>query len=169
MNRTIILKLLCYILFPVTSFLISNVAVADDQSAGIQIGVLTCEVVAGSRVNLLVRSTADVKCAYDNNGTIENYVGETGIALGLDISIKNDEKMAFAVLAASADTQPGSFALAGKYVGGQASAAAGVGLGAKVLVGGGDKNLSLQPLALESSTGFGASAGIGFLYIQAAP
>jgi hypothetical protein len=41
--------------------------------------------------------------------------------------------MAFTVLAASSDTNPGSYALAGRYVGGQASAAVGVGLGAKVL------------------------------------
>lgn len=138
------------------------------QDAGLQIGVLTCEVVPGSRVNLLIRSTADVTCSYDNQGTIERYRGETGIALGVDLSFKSDEKMAFGVIAASSDVKPGAYALAGKYVGGQAAAAAGVGLGAKVLVGAGNKNLSLQPLALETSTGLGASAGLGFLYIEKA-
>lgn len=158
------------LLLALSSFFISFNAVADQhQTAGFEVGLLTCEVVPGTRLNLLIRSTADVRCVFDNSGTIERYVGETGIALGVDVSIKSDEKMAFAVLAATSDTQPGSYALAGKYVGGQASAAAGVGVGAKVLVGGGNKNFSLQPLALETSTGLGASAGIGFLYIEKAP
>lgn len=141
---------------------------ADEKKAGLELGVLKCSVVAGSRVNLLVRSTADVECTFDNQGTIERYQGETGIALGLDLSFKKNEKMAFAVIAASENVTPGAYALAGKYVGGQAAAAVGVGLGAKVLVGAGDQSFSLQPLALETSEGLGASAGVGFLYIEKA-
>ena len=166
-NTTLLIKSLFIGMFSMLSLSgISAYAGEHDQEAGFEVGVLICEAIPGSRVNLLIRSTADVKCTFDNNGTIERYIGETGIALGLDISIKKNEKMAYTVLAASSDTRPGSYSLAGKYVGGQASAAAGVGLGAKVLVGGGDKNFSLQPLALETSTGLGASAGIGFLYIE---
>jgi len=145
--------------------LLPAVSSADEQ-AGVQIGLLSCEVVPGSRVNLLIRSTADVTCTYDNQGTLERYKGEAGIALGLDLSFKTEEKFGFAVIAASSDVRPGAYALAGKYVGGQASAAAGVGVGAKVLVGGGEKNFSLQPVGLEGSVGAGASAGIGFLYIE---
>jgi len=145
-----------------------NATVNAQEKAGIQLGLLKCSVVPGSRVNLLIRSTADVECTFDNQGTIEKYKGETGIALGLDLSFKSNEQMAFAVIAASADVKPGSYAIAGKYVGGQAAAAVGVGLGAKVLVGAGNKNLSLQPLALETSEGIGASAGVGFLYIEKA-
>jgi hypothetical protein len=141
---------------------------AAEGSAGIQVGVLTCNVVPGSRVNLLIRSTADVSCTYENKGQIEKYKGETGIALGLDLSFRDDEKFAFAVIAASADVKPGAYALAGKYVGGTASANAGVGVSASALIGGGSKNISLQPLALGTSTGLGASGGIGFLYIEAA-
>jgi Protein of unknown function (DUF992) len=151
-----------------TAFALSiNPAVAADK-AGLQVGILKCRVVPGSRINLLIRSTADVNCTFKNQGIMERYKGEAGIALGLDLSFKSDENMAFAVISATSDTNPGSYALAGKYVGGQASAAAGVGLGAKVLVGAGDQSLSLQPLALETSKGFGASAGIGFLYIEKA-
>ncbi len=130
--------------------------------------MLTCTVVPGSRVNLLIRSTADVTCTYENQGQTEKYKGETGIALGLDLSFKNDEKFAFAVIAASADVKPGAHALAGKYVGGTAGANAGVGLSASALIGGGNKNISLQPLALGTSTGVGVAGGIGFLYIEAA-
>ncbi len=143
--------------------------VRAEETAGLQVGVITCKVVPGSRVNLLVRSTADVDCTWEYGGAVEKYRGETGIALGLDLSFKGDETIAFGVIAASQDVTPGKYALSGKYVGGQADAALGVGVGAKVLVGGGDKNVSLQPLALSGSTGsVGASAGVGFLYIEPA-
>jgi uncharacterized protein DUF992 len=143
----------------------SQIAMADDH--GVQLGVLECEVVPGSRVNLIIRSTADVQCSFNNAGTTEEYVGETGIGLGLDLSFKKDEKMHFAVFAASSDVSAGSHALAGKYVGAELNAAAGVGLGAKALIGGSNDSFSLQPLALETSTGLGASGGLSFLYIQA--
>lgn len=133
---------------------------------GIEVGVLTCEVVPGSRVNLLLRSTADVECRFENNGVTEEYQGETGIALGLDLSFRSNEKMMFTVFAASSDIGPGAKALGGKYVGGQVSAAAGLGLGAKALIGGGAKSIGLQPLALETSTGIGIAGGLGFLYIE---
>ena len=133
---------------------------------GIEVGILNCTVVPGSRVNLLIRSTADVECTFENDGQIETYKGETGIAVGLDLSFRSDERMAFTVIAASEDIRPGAKALSGKYVGGQVSAAAGLGLGAKALVGGGAKNIGLQPLALETSTGIGIAGGLGFLYIE---
>lgn len=142
-------------------------AIAEDK-AGIEIGILKCSVIEGSRVTLLVRSTADVVCTFNNQGTIEKYLGETGIALGLDLSFKRNEKIAFGLIAASHDVQPGSYALAGKYIGGQAAVELGAGLGAKVLLGAGKNSFGLQPLALETSAGVGASAGIGFLYIEKA-
>ena len=137
-------------------------------AGGIEVGVLTCSVVPGSRVNLLIRSTADVNCVYVKGGTTEEYVGETGIALGLDLSFKSDEKIAFTVFAASEDVSPGAKALGGRYVGGELSAAAGLGLGAKALVGGGAKSIGLQPLVIETSRGIGVSGGLSFLYIEPA-
>ncbi len=135
---------------------------------GVQIGVIECTVIPGSRVNLLIRSTADVNCVFNNQGTAEKYVGETGIALGLDMSIRDNEKIAFTVFGAVDDVKPGAHALRGKYVGGEVSAVAGVGLGAKALIGGSNNNISLQPLALETSTGFGLAGGLGFLYLEPA-
>lgn len=134
---------------------------------GLEVGLLTCNVVPGSRVNLLIRSTADVECTFENDGVSEAYHGETGIALGLDLSFRTNESMVFTVIAAADDVAPGAKALGGRYVGGQVSAAAGLGLGAKALVGGGAKNIGLQPLALETSTGIGIAGGLGFLYIEA--
>jgi len=166
-NKTIFNSLtlvIALLLMPITA----TTVLAEEQQAGFKVGILKCSVIPGTRVNLLIRTTADVECTFNNQGSIERYRGETGIALGLDLSFKSDEQMAFTVLAATSDINADGYALAGKYVGAQASAAVGVGLGAKVLVGSGDKNFSLQPLALETSSGFGASAGIGFLYIEPA-
>ncbi len=144
--------------------LTTNVAVAEE--AGVQAGVLKCTTVPGSRVNLLIRSTADVTCTYNNQGTVERYVGETGIALGLDLSFTSDEEMHFAVIAASSDTTPGAYSLAGRYVGGELNAAAGVGLGAKGLVSAGNSSFGLQPLAINTAKGLGVSGGLSFLYIE---
>jgi len=156
-------------LAPVLLVAVSGGSAVAAETAGLQVGVINCTVVPGSRVNLLIRSTADVECTWEYGGAKERYKGETGIALGLDLSFKDNESIAFGVIAASADVTPGKYALAGKYVGGTADAALGVGVGAKVLIGAGHKNISLQPLALSGSSGsVGASAGIGFLYIEAA-
>lgn len=163
MNKTI--KTLSNLFCALAVLAATPVVMADDH--GVQLGVLKCNVVPGSRVNLIIRSTADVECSFNNAGTVEKYVGETGIGLGLDLSFKTDEKMHFAVFAASSDVSAGSHALAGKYVGAELSAAAGVGLGAKALIGGSNDSFSLQPLALETSEGLGASGGLSFLYIQA--
>lgn len=111
---------------------------AAHAQGSIEVGVLTCSVVPGSRVNLIIRSTADVNCVFAKGGQLENYQGETGIALGLDLSFNQNEKMAFTAFAASSDISPGTKALGGKYVGGELSAAAGLGLGAKTLIGGGN-------------------------------
>lgn len=143
----------------------ANLAVAEET--GVQAGVLECTTVPGSRVNLIIRSTADVKCEYNNQGTVERYRGETGIGLGLDLSFTSNETMHFAVIAASSDTTPGAYALAGKYVGGELNAAAGVGLGARGLVSVGNSSFSLQPLAINTASGLGVSGGLSFLYIEA--
>ena len=156
------------VLFGVIMVLIPPAGHTDEQQGGLQVGIVTCSVIPGSKINLLIHSTANVECVYENHGQTEKYVGETGIGLGVDLHFKTNEKFGFAVIAASADVQPGAHALAGKYFGGTAGASAGVGLTASALIGGGDKNISLQPLSLGTDTGIGASAGLGYLYLQAA-
>jgi len=129
------------------------------------VGVLECQTVPGSRINLLVRSTVDIRCTFKADGIEERYKGETGIALGLDLSFRKNERFSFAVLSTSSQP-PASHALAGKYVGGKAVASAGVGLGAAALIGGSDNSFGLQPLAIETNRGVGVAAGLGFLYLE---
>jgi hypothetical protein len=137
---------------------------------GIKIGTLTIKTVPGTRHNLIVTSSADLKATFtDANGKKEHYIGEMGIKLGVDLSFKTDEVFGYAVFSASTDYKTGSYDLQGKYFGADASAAYGVGPSVKVLVGGSDKSFSLQPLALGGSKGVGAAAGLGYLYLQKAP
>jgi Protein of unknown function (DUF992) len=132
--------------------------------AGTELGILTCKKIPGSEKNLLIHSSAGFDCVYKTPaGFQEKYKGEAGIALGLDLSWTKEDTIAYTVMGVAEGTKlpPGAFV--GTYTGGTASAAFGLGVGAKVLVGGGNSNIALSPLALEASKGFGASAGIGYL------
>lgn len=148
-------------------FVCSAGAAEKKGDVGISIGILTCTAVPGSGYNYLIVSSVDIECEFtDTTGQSENYIGETGIGLGINLNFKAEEKIAFTVLGASKDYKIGSHGLAGKYGGAKASATVGVGAGAAVLVGGG-AGFSLQPLALEANKGFGAAAGLGYMYLQA--
>lgn len=140
-------------------------AAEEMSTAGTKVGQLTCHQVPGSRLNLVVHSTADVKCEFKSTagGSVERYKGETGVGFGIDLNFKQDESLVFAVF--SADFKPGTNQLAGKYGGVGGSVAVGAGVGAQVLLGGNNRTISLQP-AVTTSTGSGAAAGITYLYLE---
>ncbi len=133
---------------------------------GVKIGVLTCNKIPGTEINLLIHSTAQIECVFTSGNGVEKYKGETGVALGLDLEWDTAKTIVFTIFTATSDKSPGAYALAGKYVGGTASVTVGVGLGAKVLVGGSDNQFSLYPLVIEDKAGLGATLGIGYLYLE---
>ena len=90
-------------------------------------------------------------------------MGEMGMSIGIDLQQKSNAQTVFAVIAVSSDTRTEAYSLEGSYVGGMASAALGIGAGASVMIGGGNKNFSLHPVAVETSTGLGAALGISYL------
>ncbi len=141
-------------------------AYAGNSTAGTKIGILSCDSVPNSGINLIIHSTVNITCTFDSTdgSGVENYVGETGIAFGINASFEVEKHLLFAVFAA--DTASGNHKLAGKYGGVGASASVGVGVGAQVLVGGSNESVSLQPV-IEGNTGIGASAGITYMYLQA--
>lgn len=143
-------------------------APAQDAMAagGIEVGILTCRTVPGSAANWLLHSSVAVNCIFSSPQGKERYRGRTGIGLGIDLSYTPDQRMAFTVLGGASDTSPEAFALSGKYLGGKAGATVGVGGAVAVLIGGGAKNISLQPLAVEGNTGFGASGGLTYLFLE---
>jgi hypothetical protein len=141
---------------------------AEVDAAEIKLGVLKCHQVQGSRVNLLIHSTVQVNCLFTSiTGKRQAiYKGETGIGLGIDLNWNKSETIAFTVFSANANVG-GSHPLAGKYVGVRASVSLGLGAGAQGLVGGGEGQVTLQPLVLESARCFGVAAGLRYLYLEA--
>jgi hypothetical protein len=140
---------------------------AEEGKKGVRIGTLVINTLPDTRQNLLIRSSVDVEATFKGeDGATEMYVGEMGIGLGVDLSIKKGETIGYVVFSPSSDYEVGSYAIAGKYYGADASAAFGAGVTGKVLLGGSKKSFTLQPLMLGGHEGLGASAGLGYLYLQ---
>jgi len=157
-QHTLGVMVLAFIVMPTLTF--------AGTTAGTRVGLLTCTTVPGSSLSLVIHSTEDVKCVFkDNIGEKEHYKGETGVGLGFDVSFDRETTMVYTVMAAN--IKAGNHQLAGKYFDGGGSATVGAGIGAQALIGGGRKNISLQPVALSGSTGAGVSGGLTYLYLEA--
>ncbi|HSR62686.1 MAG TPA: DUF992 domain-containing protein [Gammaproteobacteria bacterium] len=161
-NLESVLFLLATLVLASTPF---SVVHADNGKG--KIGIVTCDYVPGSKVNLLIHSTAAFDCVFEHGGEKDYYDGEAGIALGLDLQWTDQSTMAYTVMASTGKDRDWSEALTGTYTGGKASAAFGAGVGAAVLIGGGNDSIGLVPLALEGGTGLGATAGLGYLSLKA--
>ena len=158
---TSILASLIFVLMPAT------IIQADESSeAKGEIGVVTCDYISGTKVNLLIFSSASFNCVFKHDGVKDYYDGESGIRLGLDLQWTDQSTMSYTVMASTGKNIDWSQALTGTYTGGKASAAFGVGLGAAVLIGGSADSVALVPIAIEAGTGFGATAGIGYLSLK---
>ena len=144
---------------------LSPITMAESNAKG-EIGIVTCKYIEGSKVNLLIHSSAAFDCSFEHDGGVSLYNGEAGIALGLDLQWNTKSTMKYSVLASTGAKQDWATALNGTYTGGKASAALGVGAGAAVLIGGSNDSVGLVPLAIEGSEGVGASAGLGYLTLQ---
>lgn len=168
MMKTIVSRFGLILALAVVCALLGEPALA--RKGGVKLGMLTCTQIPGSTVNLLIHSSTGFDCVYESEGGAvrEKYKGESGVALGADLSWDKVKVMKYAVISPSKNVDVGNYALAGTYTGATASAALGLGVGAKVLVGGGEKSIALQPLVLEGIKGVGAAAGIGYLTLQPA-
>ena len=136
-------------------------APANAQEVRSKVGTLTCTTVPGSGYNILIHSARDVRCVFKGtNGQTAKYKGRAGVGLGVDLAWDDKTIINYAVLATN--FKQGANQLAGSYVGGTASVALGIGGGAQVLIGGGNKSIALKP-ALLATTGFQVAAGLGYL------
>jgi len=126
------------------------------EDVKVETGVLKCTMT--DRTNLVLVSSTTFSCVFDRSGENENYVGEI-TAVGLDLTLKAEEKLIWAVFAPNS-AKDRSGILEGEYGGVSASVALGVGAAGKVLVGGFDKSVALQPLSVSGQKGVGASLGI---------
>ncbi len=126
---------------------------ADDAEG--QLGGLTCNRISGTGVNLLIFSSAQVRCIFKGStGAQQWYDGKTGVALGVDLKWNVEETIFFGVLSSTVKFVPEGDFLSGRYGGAKADAALGVGVGAAVLLGGSNDTMALKP-AVETSKGVG--------------
>ena len=137
---------------------------AANAEGGVNTGTLSCTVAGG--VGFVFGSTKDLNCTFSRlDGTAERYTG-TVKKYGVDIGFTKEAHIIWLVVAPGA-VAPG--ALAGEYVGGTASAAVGPGVGANALIGGGNKQVSLQPVSVEGIAGLNVAAGVVGIELKKAP
>lgn len=136
--------------------IITALSSSGSEAANLVAGTLKCEVKSG--IGFIIGSTKEASCIfYKANDTTEAYHGEIK-KFGVDLGFTTGGVMAWTVLASSSDIPPAE--LRGSYVGADADASLGLGVGAKVLVGGSSKTISLQPLSLQGQAGINVAVGL---------
>ncbi len=142
---------------------------AGESRAAGKLGGLACDRIPGTGINLLIHSRAQVRCIFKTDGGIEQwYLGETGVALGLDLKFNKQETIYFGVLSSTKEFVPEGAFLTGKYGGAKADVALGIGVGAAVLLGGSNDTIALQP-AVSVSKGVGIAAGLSYVNLEPDP
>lgn len=132
---------------------------------GVKVGELTCGVASGW--GFVFGSSKDLHCVFRQSDRHNVHYAGSISKFGIDVGYTEGGVLVWEVVAPSSDVRPG--ALDGDYVGVSASATAGVGVGANVLVGGFDKSFSLQPLSVSGNKGLNVAAGIGSISLKYVP
>jgi Protein of unknown function (DUF992). len=147
---------------------ISTVALAADMprykyyqpapvaAPGVKVGVLTCHIDGGW--GMLIVSNKAMECEFRGAGRRERYTG-TITKVGVDIGVTSASSITWSVIAPSRNIN--SHDLAGGYGGVTAEATFVAGVGANVLLGGGNGSIALQPISVQSQSGLNIAAGIG--------
>ena len=122
----------------------------------VQTGVLEC--ITDPTVGMVLGSSRTMQCVFKPTvGPLQHYDGSQG-RLGIDLGVKDRTALAWAVFSPTVQIGPGG--LAGNYGGVSADASVGLGLGAKVLIGGSNSSYALQPLSVEGQVGLNVGGGI---------
>ena len=154
---------------PKTAALVASLALALFASsrahaqAKVEIGTLTC--VGGEGIGLVVGSKKAYQCQFTATGDqrVETYAA-TITKIGVDVGVTGQTTMIWTVLAASQPRRGG--ALAGIYAGAAADAAVGVGGGGKILVGGSEKSIILQPMSVQGQVGLNLAVGVAGMKLR---
>lgn len=142
-------------------FVLQASATADARQP-FSVGTLTCD--TSARVGLVLGSRQEMQCVFlASNGPRYTYVGLIR-RLGLDIGITRGGRLIWRVFARN--SQIGRPTLRGSYVGASGNVALGVGLGAKVLIGGSRRSIILQPLSVEGQIGINLALGVTNLILR---
>jgi Protein of unknown function (DUF992) len=127
-----------------------------------RVGTLTCD--TSARVGLVLGSRQELRCVFlATNGRQYIYRGFIR-RLGLDIGITRGGTLLWRVFARNSGIGEGT--LRGSYVGASGNIALGLGLGAKLLIGGSRRSMILQPLSVEGLIGINLAAGVANLVLR---
>jgi Protein of unknown function (DUF992) len=131
--------------------------------AGVNAGSLSCKVAGG--MGFVFGSSKTLDCLFARtDGVAEAYSGTIN-KFGVDIGFTKEGHIVWLVFAPG---QINAGALSGDYAGVTAAAAAGLGLGANVLLGGSNKQISLQPVSVEGGVGLNVAAGVAEVSLKSA-
>ena len=130
--------------------------------AKINAGTLTCS--GGAGIGLILGSKKTYACTYKSASGrhVEDYSASI-TKIGLDVGVTDSSVIVWTVLASTDALEPRG--LTGNFVGATADAALGIGGGAKVLVGGSNNSIVLQPLSVQGQTGLNLAVGVAELSI----
>ncbi|MCC0010984.1 MAG: DUF992 domain-containing protein [Hyphomicrobiaceae bacterium] len=133
------------------------------QDAKVKVGTLTCQ--GQGKVGLILGSKETLNCTFKSAGSKKVWhVDGTITNVGLDVGIKGKSIMVWGVLGST--TGFAGDALNGNFVGAAADASLGLGAGAKVLVGGNNDSVVLQPLSVQGQTGINLAVGVAGLKLR---
>lgn len=142
--------------------LAGQAARADDRPAGVRVGTLSCHEASGW--GFIFGSSHRVRCVFSSGDHHEERYEGSISKFGVDVGYQSSAVIVWGVIAPTNHLGRGD--LAGHYGGATANAAAGVGAGANVLIGGFKKSVTLQPVSIEGETGLNVAAGIGELTLK---
>jgi hypothetical protein len=143
---------------------LSTAALAQAGKSGVNVGSLQCRVSGG--MGFVFGSSKDLDCLFVRpDGMGERYIGTIN-KYGVDLGFTKEAQIVWLVFAPGAVAKG---ALAGDYGGATASATVGAGVGANVLLGGSNKQITLQPVSVEGSAGLNVAAGVASVTLKPAP
>jgi hypothetical protein len=123
-------------------------------------GVLSCHVDSGW--GWVVGSSKSADCVFtDSKGKKHHYKGQI-TKIGVDVGFTTGKNVAWVVMSANGKASD----LSGNYMGVNAEATAIGGFGANVLIGGFNKNFTLQPLSVQGQLGLNVAAGAATLSLS---
>jgi hypothetical protein len=131
----------------------------------VQTGVLEC--LSNPTFGAIVGSVRTMNCVFKPAQGREQYYSGTQARVGIDLGVQAGAAILWAVFAPTRQLGPGE--LQGTFAGVSADAAAVLGVGANVLVGGSNSTVTLQPLSVEGQIGISAALGVSALTLTYLP
>ena len=147
----------------IAAIAVAAMTAASQAQAKLEAGTLTCTGKGG--VGLILGSKTSYDCRFEPvDGRPAQSYSATVTRVGLDVGVTGKTVMVWSVLSAAQRVTPGM--LRGSYVGAAADASVGVGAGAKLLVGGSQRAITLQPLSVQGQGGVNLAVGVAELKIR---